>query len=74
MLNLQEMKEAIGSLSPEEVRELREHLERRASEIQPSHVLSPDERIRRLEAVARAIRVSFTDAEWDVVEQAMNEE
>ena len=71
MLNLQEMKEAIGSLSPEEVRE---HLERRASEIQPSHMLSPDERIRRLEAVARAIRVSFTDAEWDAVEQAMNEE
>lgn len=74
MLNLQDVKEAIDHFSPEELRELREHLERRASEIQPSHLLSPEERIRRLEEAARAIRAGFTDAEWDEVEQAMNEE
>lgn len=71
MLNLQEVKEAVDHFSPEE---LREHLEKRAVEILTQHHLSPEERIRRLDEAAKAIRESFSDAEWDVVEKAMNEE
>lgn len=36
--------------------------------------LSPEERIRRLDEAARAIRAGFTEAEWAEVERAMNEE
>lgn len=74
MLRLQEVKEAIDHLSPEELRELREHLDRRASENLPRHPLPPEERIRRLEEAARAIRAGWTDTEWAAIEQAMNEE
>lgn len=73
MLNLQEVKEAVDHFSPEELRELREHLERRAVEILTQHHLSPEERIRRLEEAAKAIREGFTDAEWEAVEKSMNE-
>ncbi|MDL1901597.1 hypothetical protein FBR02_12585 [Anaerolineae bacterium CFX9] len=73
MLNLQEVKEAVDHFSPEELRELREHLEKRAVEIL-SNPLSPDERIRLLDEAAKAIREGFTDEEWEAVEQAMNEE
>jgi hypothetical protein len=74
MLNLQEMKEAVDQLSAEELHELRQYLEKREIEIRTHLPLSADERIRRLDAAARAIRVGFTDAEWDEVEKAMNEE
>lgn len=73
MLNLQEVKEAVDHFSPEEVRELREYLEKRAVEILP-HPLSPEERIRRLDEAAQAIRGGFNEAEWAAVEKAMNEE
>lgn len=74
MLNLQDVKEAVDHFSPEELRNLREHLENRAVEILTQHPLTPEERIRRLEEATRAIRAGFTDAEWDEIEQAMNEE
>lgn len=74
MLNLQEVKEAVDHLSPEELRELREHLEKRVVEILTQHHLPPDERIRLLDEAAQAIREGFTHAEWNVVEKAMNEE
>lgn len=74
MLNLQEVKEAVDHFSPEELRELREHLEKRAVEILTQHRLAPEERIRRLDAAAKAIREGFTEAEWEAVEKAMNEE
>lgn len=74
MLNLQAVKEAVDHLSPEELRELREYLERRAAEILTQHPLSPKERIRRLDEAARAIRESFNEAEWEAIEKAMNEE
>jgi DNA-binding GntR family transcriptional regulator len=74
MLNLQEVKEAVDHFSPEELRELREHLEKRAVEILTQHHLSPEERIRRLDEAAKAIREGFTEAEWESVEKAMNEE
>jgi uncharacterized alpha-E superfamily protein len=74
MLNLQEVKEAVDHFSPEELYELREHLEKRAVEILTVHRLSPEERIRRLDEAAKAIREDFSDAEWEAVEKAMNEE
>lgn len=74
MLNLQEVKEAVDHFSPEELRELHEHLEKRAVEIMSQHYLAPEERIRRLNEAAKAIREGFTDAEWEAVEKAMNEE
>lgn len=74
MLNLQQMKEAVDQLSPDELRELRAYLDERASTTPSTHPRSPAERIHLLQAGARAIRESFTDAEWAVVEQAMNEE
>lgn len=74
MLNLQKVKEAVDHLLPEELRELREHLEKRAVEILTQHHLSPEERIRRLDEAAKAIREGFTEVEWEAVEKAMNEE
>ena len=74
MLNLEEVKEAVDHFSPEELRELREHLEKRVVEILTQQHLSAEERIRRLDEAAQAIREGFTEAEWKAVEQAMNEE
>ncbi len=74
MLNLQEVKDAVDHFSPEELRELREHLEKRAVEILSGHQLSPEERIRRLDEAAKAIREGFTESEWDAVEKAINGE
>ncbi len=74
MLNLQEVKEAIDHLSREELRELREHVENRFVEILTEHPVSPEERIRRLDAAAKAMREGLTKEEWEAVEQAMNEE
>lgn len=74
MLDLQEVKKAVDQFSPEELYELREHLEKRAAEMMIQKQLSPEERIRRLDEAAQAIREGFTDAEWLAVEQAMNEE
>lgn len=71
MLNLQEVKEAVDHFSPEE---LREHLEKRAVEILTQHHLSSEERIRRLDEAAKAIREGFTETEWEAVEKSMNEE
>jgi gamma-glutamyl:cysteine ligase YbdK (ATP-grasp superfamily) len=74
MLNLQEVKEAVDHFSPEELRELREYLETRTGELLSQQQLSPQERIRRMDEAARAIREGFTEAEWEAVEQSMNEE
>ncbi|MCU0514014.1 MAG: hypothetical protein MUE40_15770 [Anaerolineae bacterium] len=74
MLNLQDVKEAVDRFSPEELRELREYLDRRTDEIQVSRPLTPEERIRRLQEAATAIRAGFNDEEWDEIEQAMNAE
>lgn len=72
MLNLEEVKAAIDQFSPEELHELRQYLEQRAREVLTQHPLPPEERIRRLDAAARAIREGFTEEEWEAVERAMN--
>lgn len=68
MLNLQEVKAAVDHLSPDERAELLAYLESRVDAPQPEHPLTPEERIRRMDEVAEAIRASFTDAEWEEVE------
>ena len=73
MINLQAVKEAIDQLSPAELDELRRHLEKKAIEVTEPEI-SPEERIIRLDKAAYAIRNSFTDVQWDEIEQAMNEE
>lgn len=45
MLNFQEVKQAIDRLSLEELHELRDHLDKRASEVMSQHPLSPEARI-----------------------------
>lgn len=74
MLNLEEVKNAIDHFSTEELHELRDHMEKRIVEILTQHPLPPDERIRRLDEAAHAIREGFTQEEWEAVERAMNEE
>lgn len=71
MLNFQEMIRVVDQLSPEELRELRNYIDQREAQSQPAHRLSPEERIRRLDEAARAIRAGFTEAEWAEVERAM---
>ncbi len=74
MTSLEEVIKAVDQLSPEERAELRAYLDRRDAESPPPHTLSPEERIRRLDEAARAIREGFTDEEWTEIEKAMNEE
>lgn len=74
MVNLQDMKNAIDRLTPEERRELRQYLEQRESTEQLTHELSPEERIRRLEEAVKALREGLTQAELDEMTDAMNAE
>lgn len=72
MLNLQEVKEAVDYLSPEERAELRAYLDEREAEKTKLRAGTMD--IDALLEAARAIREDFTDEEWQEVERAMNEE
>ncbi len=74
MMSLQAMKKAVDSLSPQERRELREYLEQRESVEAPAHELSPEDRIRHLDAAAKAIREGMTQVELDDMIEAMNAE
>ena len=74
MVTLQDVKKAIDQFSPEERRELREYLEQREG-IEPFvHLLSPEERIRRMDVAAKTIRAGMTRAELDDMTAAMNAE
>ncbi len=73
-MNLQEVIKVVDQLSPEERAELRAYLDQHEAQWLPVHKLSAEERIRRLDEAAKAIREGFTDAEWEKVEKAMNEE
>jgi uncharacterized protein YeeX (DUF496 family) len=74
MMTLQQIKQAVDSLSAEELRELREYLEQRESLEQPVLILSPEERIRRLDAAVEAIREGMTQEQIDEMIEAMNAE
>jgi hypothetical protein len=73
MMNLQAVKDAVEHLSPDELVELRRHVEQLTNVLVQDPV-QPEERIRRLDEAANAIRSSFTEEQWDEVEKAMNEE
>ena len=72
MQNLQEVKEAIDHLSPEERAELRAYLDERRAAATPLRVGTMN--VDALLEAARAIREGFTDDEWNEVERAMNDE
>ena len=74
MMTLQDVKKAIDHLSPEERRELREYLEQRESNEPSVPVLSPEERIRRMDAAVETIRAGMSQAELDDMTAAMNAE
>lgn len=61
MMTLEDVKNAVDRLSPEERRELREYLDQRESVEQAvTEELSPEERIRRLDAAVEVIREGMT--------------
>jgi len=72
MMTLQEIKRAIDQLSSDERAELRTYIDQQP--ISPAKTLSAEERIRRLDAAAKAIREGLSEAEWAEIEAAMNEE
>ncbi len=73
MMTLEDVKNAVDRLSPEERRELREYLDQRESVEQAvTEELSPEERIRRLDAAVEVIREGMTQAELDEMIDAMN--
>jgi hypothetical protein len=71
-MTLQDVMKAVDQLSPDELRELREYIERRESSPEPVPELTPAERIRRLDAAVDAIREGMTQAELDDMTAAMN--
>ena len=72
MQNLQEVKEAIDHLSPDERAELRVYLDERGTAATPLRAGTMN--VDALLEAARAIREGFTDDEWNEVERAMNDE
>lgn len=70
MLNLQEVKEAIDYLSPEERAELRAYLDERETITLRAGTMNIDA---LLEAV-REMHEGITESDWDEIVQAMNEE
>lgn len=72
MMTLQDVKQAIDRLSPEERRELREYLEQCESTEQNVPQLTPAERARRLDAAFEQLRAGLTQAELDEMTEAMN--
>lgn len=70
-MTLQEVVKMVEALSPQEQVELREYLNQRPSYRQ---VLSPQERVERLDRAAQSIRAGFSDDEWLEIEADMNRE
>jgi hypothetical protein len=68
-MTLDEIKQAIKQLSPEEFTELQAYIEFRRP-----HPLPPEERIRRMEAAAAFIRETMTPEQLEEAIAAMNAE
>ena len=73
-MTLQDVLRAVDRLSPEELRQLRSYLDQLEGAIAPAHELPPEERIRRMDAAAEAIREGMTPAELAAMTDAMNAE
>jgi hypothetical protein len=74
IMTLQDVMKVVDRLSPEELRELRQYIEQREGIPWPAQELTPEERIRRLDAAVEAIREGMTQAELDDMTAAMNAE
>lgn len=74
MMTLQEVKLALDYLSPEELRELRVHLEKRETEIATRAELSPEERARKLDEAFAQFREGLLPIQIEEMVAAMNEE
>ncbi len=72
-MTLQDVIKIVDELSADERFELRAYLDQQDEFMRPSHTLSPQERISRLDEVAKTIRAGFTDDQWAEVEQEMKE-
>jgi uncharacterized alpha-E superfamily protein len=73
MMNLQEVKEAVDHLSPEERAELRAYLDEQTTQ-EETPLRAGTMNVDALLEAGRAIREGFSDEEWEAIEQAMNEE
>ncbi len=73
MMNLQEVKEAVDHLSPEERAELRSYLDEQTVQ-EEAPLKAGTMNVDALLEAAKAIREGFSDEEWEAIEQAMNEE
>lgn len=73
-MTLDEMIKRLDDLSNTELNELRDRIDERLVTQPSTRGLTSDERIRRLNAAASAIREGFSDAEWAEVVRAMNDE
>lgn len=77
-MTLQELMRAIDHLSRPELDQLRQYIDQREKEqerqIHPARGDTPQERVRRLDAAAAAIREGLTQEELDEMTAAMNAE
>ncbi|MEP7293887.1 MAG: hypothetical protein ABI835_19015 [Chloroflexota bacterium] len=73
-MTLRDMIKALDDLSDEELGELLDQIEHRLVPSSLARGSTPQERIRRLNAAASAIREGFSDEEWAEVVRAMSEE
>lgn len=74
MMTLQEIKEAVDRLRPDELRELREYLDQRESIERTGQELSPVERARRLNEAFDQLREGLTEQQLKEITDAINAE
>lgn len=73
-MTLQEIKEAVDRLRPDELRELREYLDQRESIERTGQELSPVERARRLNEAFDQLREGLTEQQLKEITDAINAE
>lgn len=73
-MTLQDLMRAIDALSSEELHRLRLYIDERQQQANPLRELTPEERIRRLNAAAAALREGLTPDQLAEMTAAMNEE
>ncbi len=71
---LSDLLRAVNVLSREELDQLYEYIEQLRERQEAARGATPEERIRRLNAAAHAIRDGFSEQEWEEVVDAINVE
>jgi hypothetical protein len=72
-MTLAEVIKAVDKLSPDEIRQLRDYLDKRETQAHP-HNLSVEERIRLLDKAFDRLREGLTEAELKDITEAINAE